>query len=145
MYLLVGSEPKLPGFNGKLAYFFLYLGPGAYRKGLTFDETFNFGNGAMDLYQLSKPLRVIDKSKERSVVYDAESVIVQFDLVHEDGKTMINGQGEYSFGLWTRWMRTAPKYLPVKESQHLIGRFTTLKNHKDNENLKDRTLISFVG
>ena len=42
-------------------------------------------------------------------------------------------------------MRTAPKYLPTKQSQHLIGRFTTLKNHKDNDNFKDRTLIAFVG
>lgn len=65
----------MPGFNGKLAYFSLFLGPGSFRKGLTFDESFNFGKGAASLYQMSKPIRVVDKEKERAVVYDSDMVV----------------------------------------------------------------------
>jgi protein transport protein SEC24 len=90
---------------------------------------------------MSKPIRVVDKEQERAVTYDSD-MVVQFELVHEEGKVLINGQSEYSFGMWTRWMRTAPKYLPKKEPEHWLGRFATVKG---NDSPRDRTLVAFVG
>jgi len=66
-------------------------------------------------------------------------------LTHDDSKMKINGQSEYGFGMWSRWLRTVPKYLPRKSLQHMMGRVTTLKKYTDNDHLRDRTLVMFLG
>ena len=45
--------------------------------------------------------------------YDNERLF-EIDLNHDDKKTKINGASEYAFGMWTRWLRTVPKYLPKR-------------------------------
>jgi hypothetical protein len=51
----------------------------------------------------------------RPVAYDQEDPVLDVILLHDDSKTKINGQGEYSFGLWTRWLRSAPKFLETRK------------------------------
>jgi len=53
MYLYVGAEKKSNCFNGIMALFNLYLGPGSFRRGLTFGYTFNFDIGTEKFFTLN--------------------------------------------------------------------------------------------
>lgn len=43
-------------------------------------------------------------------------------IIHDENSVKINGQSEYAFGLWTRWITTLPKYLSKKSPVHTIAR-----------------------
>lgn len=57
-----------------MAFWSLWLGAGSFRKGLMFDQTFNFGLGAMRLFQLAKPLVLNDSEGLKAVSYDGSSI-----------------------------------------------------------------------
>jgi hypothetical protein len=126
-WLTIGGDSLVSGFNGMITYLSLYLGPHSFRKGLRFDDTFEYGAGASTIYQLDKPLQLSDSESGelKPISHDEESPVVDFIMVHDDQESKINGQGEYSFSMWTRWLRSSPKFLDQRRSQHRIGRLGT--------------------
>lgn len=96
---------------------------------MNFGNKFSYGDGAAGLYQIGKPILYKDDAAEPNVVresqFDAENKIVDKILIHDDEKIKINGQSEYSFGLWTRWLRTSPKYLAKRANLHNIAKLGT--------------------
>lgn len=55
-WLTVGGDSLVSGFNGMICYLNLYLGPHSFRKGLKFEDTFDYGVGASTVFQLGKPI-----------------------------------------------------------------------------------------
>ena len=50
MSVTLGGDDVISPFNGKIGYVGIYLGTGAYREGLNFESTFNYGEGVMGVY-----------------------------------------------------------------------------------------------
>ena len=46
----LGGDDIVSPFNGMIGYVGIYLGTGAYREGLDFGMTFNYGDGVMAVY-----------------------------------------------------------------------------------------------
>ncbi|CAD8145403.1 unnamed protein product [Paramecium pentaurelia] len=129
LYFTIGGDEQISSFNGKIGYVGIYLGPGAFRSSLDFGQQFFYGDGAVGVYQLVKPIQYKDDAQDPNLVrdsqYDAEQPIVDKILLHDDSKLRLNGQSEYSFGLWTRWLQTLPKFLAQRGAVHNIARFGT--------------------
>ncbi|CAD8143475.1 unnamed protein product [Paramecium octaurelia] len=123
----LGGDDVISPFNGMIGYVGIYLGTGAYREGLEFEMTFNYGEGVMGVYQVGKPITYIagDANQARDVAYDAPENVVDKIIIHNEEGMKINGQSEYGFGLWTRWLSTLPKYLNKRAPIHTIARMGT--------------------
>ena len=50
MSVTLGGDDVISPFNGMIGYVGIYLGTGAYREGLAFEMTFNYGEGVMGVY-----------------------------------------------------------------------------------------------
>lgn len=115
LYLFVGKDEVYESFNGIMAYCTLYVGPKSYREGLVFDHSFGFENAA-NLFQLGKPLVQTDDeqgepNKIRESRYDNSKDVFRDGIKHGDQKARINGQSEYSYSLWSRWLKCSPIFL----------------------------------
>ncbi|CAD8190751.1 unnamed protein product [Paramecium octaurelia] len=121
----VGGDDTVSPFNGKIAFVGIYLGEGAYREGLDFQTTFNYGEGVMGVYQVGKPITYMGVDQNRYVEFDQVDNVVDKIILHDENGMKINGQSEYAFGLWTRWLSTLPKYLNKRAPVHNIARVGT--------------------
>lgn len=50
LMVTLGGDEVISPFNGMIGYVGIYLGTGAYREGLDFGMTFNYGDGVMAVY-----------------------------------------------------------------------------------------------
>ncbi|CAD8140464.1 unnamed protein product [Paramecium pentaurelia] len=127
LMVTLGGDDVISPFNGMIGYVGIYLGTGAYREGLDFGMTFNYGDGVMAVYQVGKPVTYVagDINSARYVEYDSVEDVVDKIVIHNDEGMKINGQSEYAFGMWTRWLSTLPKYLSKRAPIHNIARLGT--------------------
>ncbi|CAK81196.1 unnamed protein product (macronuclear) [Paramecium tetraurelia] len=130
----VGGDETISPFNGKIAFVGIYLGEGAYREGLDFQTTFNYGEGVMAVYQVGKPITYMGVDQSRYVEFDQADNVVDKIIIHDENAMKINGQSEYAFGLWTRWLTTLPKYLNKRAPVHNIARVGTQGYIIESEN-----------
>lgn len=78
-------------------------------------------------------------------VFDLEVNLEPLESEEEEGEESFREIKEYGYGLWTKWSRTSPKYLPEKAAWHSLIRLTTNKNHGNDRSPGDRTLAIWVG
>lgn len=50
--------------------------------------------------------------------YDRVEALVSVEVEDDGDEQRVNGVGEYGFGFWSRWLRTYPRSLFVKNNLH---------------------------
>lgn len=50
LHFTIGGDAQISSFNGKIAHVGVYIGPGAFRTGLDFGSTFQYGEGIVAVY-----------------------------------------------------------------------------------------------
>ncbi|CAD8183743.1 unnamed protein product [Paramecium pentaurelia] len=110
LFLTIGADNEISSFNGKIAYIQLNVGPKSFNDKMLMDD-----EGALNLYLRSK--LVSQEEDIRPSRYNQIQPV--FSQMYDDEK--VNGQSEYSFGMWSRWIRTYPIYLQKRAEIHSIA------------------------
>jgi hypothetical protein len=87
--------------------------------------------------------RQIFETEVNAIIPSTADSVAEVEFVEADD-SIINGFCQYGYGMWTKWMRTAPTYLAVKAPWHSLSRLTQNRNHKD-ATMGDRTLAIWIG
>ncbi|CAD8126727.1 unnamed protein product [Paramecium sonneborni] len=109
LYLTIGGDEEISSFNGKIGYLKVNVGPKSYNERMTLDD-----EGALNLYLRN---RLISNQEEiKASRYNQIQPV--FSQIYDQN---VNGQSEYSFGMWSRWIRTYPIYLQNRAEIHSIA------------------------
>jgi hypothetical protein len=105
-------------------------------------QAFGYNEGLL-LLPVEGAVEYYSEDEGIEAAFDDASV-ADFEEEDKCEEAVLNGVGEYGYGFWSRWSRTAPKYLFPKAPWHSIARFTVNRNHGDI-GFKDRTLATWLG
>ncbi|CAD8058815.1 unnamed protein product [Paramecium sonneborni] len=135
MGLYVGKDGIHTPYNGKFSKLYFMGHLGSYIEG-NFQSFEPFAAGGISI---TKPAYFWSEQKERfEIAYDQNKV---FELKPEE----VDEQTSYSIGMWTKYYTAIPKRLLQKPDWLHIARLTINQNHKNYENIGDRTLAIFIG
>lgn len=119
-YVLIGRDKFYPFWNGKIKYFRMHFGRGAFRTEHFGNEEFALKQGINDLLpdpefkHIWKPEEENEEEEELlKVPFDSTDPIINEETEEKDD-FKLNGINEYAWGVWSRWSRTGPKNMPNK-------------------------------